>query len=237
MAIANKDPQELEDALLTWLQAQLPGATDVRIDKLTVPQASGLSNLTILFDAAWTQDGEARAEALVARVAPDGPAVFMTYDLGKEFRVMRALADRTPVPVPPTRWVEEDPSHLGAPFLVMDRATGEIPADDPRSSTSTTSAGARSSGTPSRSSPTCTPSTGRASASASSRRRTAATRSTATSRSGGRSSTGPAAAAATRRSRPASPGSTSTARTTTAPRSSTGATPGPATSCSARTSR
>jgi aminoglycoside phosphotransferase (APT) family kinase protein len=131
MALANKDPQELEDALLTWLQAQLPGATDVRIDKLTVPQASGLSNLTILFDAAWTQDGEAHAEALVARVAPDGPAVFMTYDLGKEFRVMRALADRTPVPVPRTRWVEEDPAHLGAPFLVMDRASGEIPADDP----------------------------------------------------------------------------------------------------------
>lgn len=131
MALANTDPQAIKDDLEAWLRKQLPGATDVAIDALDVPQASGLSNLTILFDASWVQDGALRTEQLVARVAPEGPAVFMQYDLGKEFRVMRALAEHTTVPVPRARWVEEDPSVLGAPFLIMDRAAGQIPSDDP----------------------------------------------------------------------------------------------------------
>lgn len=131
MALSNKDPQEIKDRLLTWLAAQLPQAADVSIDQLDVPKASGMSNLTILFDASWTEAGEPRVEQLVARVAPEGPAVFMQYDLGKEFRVMRALAEHTGVPVPTTRWVEEDAAVLGAPFLVMDRASGQVPSDDP----------------------------------------------------------------------------------------------------------
>jgi aminoglycoside phosphotransferase (APT) family kinase protein len=136
MALANTDPQEIKDDLEAWLRRQLPGAADVTIDQLTVPQASGLSNLTILFDASWIQDGALRTQQLVARVAPEGPAVFMEYDLGKEFRVMRALAEHTAVPVPTVRWVEEDAAVLGAPFLVMDRASGQIPADDPPFTTS-----------------------------------------------------------------------------------------------------
>jgi aminoglycoside phosphotransferase (APT) family kinase protein len=131
MALSNKDPQEIKGELQAWLQTQLPEATDVTIDNLDVPKASGLSNLTILFDASWTQGGESTTEQLVARVAPEGPAVFMQYDLVKEFRVMQALAERTSVPVPHARWVEDDPSVLGAQFLVMDRATGQIPSDDP----------------------------------------------------------------------------------------------------------
>lgn len=131
MALSNKDPQEIKDDLEGWLQTQLPGATGVTIDELEVPKASGLSNLTVLFAASWSQDGEEHTEQLVARVAPDGPAVFMQYDLGKEFRVMHALAEHTSVPVPAVRWVEADPSVLGAPFLVMERASGQVPSDDP----------------------------------------------------------------------------------------------------------
>lgn len=131
MALANKDPQEIKGELQDWLRTRMPQASDVSIDKLEVPSASGLSNLTILFDASWTQDGQSRSEQLVARVAPEGPAVFMQYDLGKEFKVMQALAEHTAVPVPAVRWVEEDASVLGAPFLVMDRASGQVPSDDP----------------------------------------------------------------------------------------------------------
>ncbi len=126
MALANKQPEEIEARLLAWLREQLPDS-EVSIDSLNVPSASGMSNLTVLFDATW--DGE--THELVARVAPDGPAVFMQYDLGKEFRVMRALAEHTSVPVPKTRWVEEDPAALGAAFIVMDRAHGRVPEDDP----------------------------------------------------------------------------------------------------------
>lgn len=123
MALSNKTPDEVRGGLESWLETRIPGA---RITSCTVPAASGMSNLTILFSAE-TGAGE---EHFVARVAPDGPAVFMQYDLAKEATVMNALAG-IGVRVPVVRWVEQDPSALGAEFLVMERATGRVPADDP----------------------------------------------------------------------------------------------------------
>jgi aminoglycoside phosphotransferase (APT) family kinase protein len=124
MALANANPEELRDALDAWLGARLPGAGITDCD---VPAASGMSNLTVLFTATHA-DG--RAEDLVARIAPEGPAVFMEYDLPKEATVMNALASAG-LPVPAVRWVETDTTVLGAPFLVMERAVGRVPADDP----------------------------------------------------------------------------------------------------------
>lgn len=123
MALANKSPEEVRGGLERWLETKLPGATITTCD---VPSASGLSNLTVLFSAT-TASGD---EHFVARVAPDGPAVFMEYDLPKEAMVMNALAG-VGLPVPVVRWVEEDASYLGAPFLVMERATGRVAPDDP----------------------------------------------------------------------------------------------------------
>ncbi|MCW2856618.1 MAG: putative phosphotransferase [Marmoricola sp.] len=123
MALANKSPEEVRGGLQAWLETKLPGATITTCD---VPSASGMSNLTVLFSAT-TPAGE---EHFVARVAPDGPAVFMEYDLAKEATVMNALAG-IGVSVPVVRWVEQDPAHLGAQFLVMERAYGRIAADDP----------------------------------------------------------------------------------------------------------
>src|SRR5262245_45958206 len=120
MALANKSPEEVRGGLQSWLETKVPGATITTCD---VPSASGMSNLTVLFSLS---DGS----ELVARVAPDGPAVFMEYDLAKEAKVMNALAT-VGIPVPVVRWVEQDPSYLGAQFLVMERAAGRIAADDP----------------------------------------------------------------------------------------------------------
>ncbi|HWJ82442.1 MAG TPA: phosphotransferase family protein [Nocardioides sp.] len=123
MALANKDPQEVRAALQDWLGRQVPGALVTECD---VPAASGMSNLTVLFTAT-TEDG---AREYVARVAPEGPAVFPDVDLSKEAAVLNALA-ATGLPTPRVHWVEEDPSVLGAPFVVMERAHGRVPADDP----------------------------------------------------------------------------------------------------------
>ena len=124
MALANIDPEELRGSLETWLADRLPGAAVTACD---VPAASGMSNLTVLFSAGWAggETGE-----FVARVAPQGPAVFPTYDLGREAAVMNALAS-VGVATPKVRWVEESSEVLGAPFLVMERAFGRVPADDP----------------------------------------------------------------------------------------------------------
>jgi aminoglycoside phosphotransferase (APT) family kinase protein len=132
MALKNTiDPQEAERTLTRWLGTKLPGADDIRVSGVRTPSSSGLSAETVMFDASWRENGAERHEGLVARVQPSGPAVFPSYHLDVEFRVMRALGESTAVPVPRAFWQDDDPSVLGAPFLVMGRVDGRIPADDP----------------------------------------------------------------------------------------------------------
>ncbi|MGE4426652.1 MAG: phosphotransferase family protein [Solirubrobacteraceae bacterium] len=132
MALANQtDPQQAAASLTGWLQTKLPDATDVTVTDVEIPQASGMSNETIMFAASWAADGRDEAGRFVARVAPTGEAIFPQADLAREFRVLDALGRHTDVPVPKVWWVEEDTSVLGAPFVVMSRVDGRVPADDP----------------------------------------------------------------------------------------------------------
>lgn len=62
---------------------------------------------------------------------PTGDAVFPSYDLATERRVISALYQHTPVPVPEVLWHEPDATVLGAPFLVLERLDGRVPSDDP----------------------------------------------------------------------------------------------------------
>ena len=61
----------------------------------------------------------------------DAFPMFPVYDLAKQFDVMRVVGENTDLPVPRVRWLEQDPAILGTPFLVMDRATGRAPVDNP----------------------------------------------------------------------------------------------------------
>ena len=117
MAIAGqRDPDAVRAGLAAWLGQP--------VGELTRPAAGGLSSETYLFESA---DGE----QLVARLAPAGDALFPVYDLAAQARIMQTLGAHDVVPVP--RVVEHvaDASWLGAPFLVMERVTGRIPADNP----------------------------------------------------------------------------------------------------------
>jgi hypothetical protein len=46
-----RDPEETKAALIGWLGHQMPGAHEIAIENLVVPQSSGFSNETFLFDA------------------------------------------------------------------------------------------------------------------------------------------------------------------------------------------
>jgi len=132
MALANtRDPQESAASLAAWLGTKLDGATDLRVVDVETPQASGMSNETLLFTASWTQDGSEHGGKYVARVAPQTAGVFPNYDLVAEQRVMQALSAHTAAPTPAAPWVETDVSVLGAPFLVMERLSGQVASDDP----------------------------------------------------------------------------------------------------------
>ena len=121
----------LRRRLTGWLAAKTGAPADV--GELRRPGETGLSSVTLLFDAAWAEDGHQRQASLVARVPPDGDAfpVFPSYDLRRQYDVMAAVGAHTNAPVPELYWLEESPLALGAPFLVMEYVAGRIPVDNP----------------------------------------------------------------------------------------------------------
>ena len=129
------DAAEAQRSLSDWLSKQLPEANGVRVSGVSVSEASGMSCQTVLFDAEFETNGGQREVYLVARVAPD-PAqtdlmLFPDYDLELEASIMRALGEHTEVPTPKVLFTESEGSVLGGPFLIMERASGQVPPDDP----------------------------------------------------------------------------------------------------------
>lgn len=121
-----RDAEVTIRTLETWLgdTARLPAA---RITGLETPELSGFSSELLLVDV----EHGGRAARLAIRVAPTHYQLFPEPRFAEQYQVMRILADRTDIPVPPVRWYEPDPGHLGAPFIVMDRIDGQVPPDMP----------------------------------------------------------------------------------------------------------
>ncbi|MEU2716461.1 phosphotransferase family protein [Streptomyces sp. NPDC007205] len=120
-----RDPEDLARRLTTWLGTRLPGA---RAAGITVPATNGMSSETLLFGI---EHPEAPCRACALRLAADPRAytVFPEYDMTRQYRTLRLVAERTDVPVPRVLWLEEDPAPLGAPFFVMERVAGRVPPD------------------------------------------------------------------------------------------------------------
>ncbi len=70
-----------------------------------------------------------RACALRLAADPAAYTVFPVYDMPRQYRTMRVVAEHTDLPVPRVLWLEEDPGPLGAPFFVMERVAGRVPPD------------------------------------------------------------------------------------------------------------
>jgi len=83
--------------------------------------AGGKSNLTYRVDSP--------AGSVVLRRPPLGHVLPTAHDMGREFRVMSALAG-TAVPVPRMRHFCDDAAVLGQPFYVMDLVEGHIVRSD-----------------------------------------------------------------------------------------------------------
>lgn len=117
--------------LTGWLAGKVGAGAQPELSTLEIPQGSGFSNETILFDARWQENGQPRTGSFVVRIKPTGRAVFPEYDLAFQVRCMRTIAKHTSIPVPTVPWLEEDASVLGQPFFVMDRIVGQVPSDNP----------------------------------------------------------------------------------------------------------
>jgi aminoglycoside phosphotransferase (APT) family kinase protein len=127
---SQRDPEKTRERLREWLAARLEGSTDVHVGELGGPAYNGYSHETLMFDASWNDHGRGHSQGFVARVEPSSHSIFFDQDVGIEARVMRAMT-AAGVLAPKVHWHEEDPDVLGAPFLVMERIAGQIPADNP----------------------------------------------------------------------------------------------------------
>ncbi|MCK2148286.1 phosphotransferase [Marinobacter alexandrii] len=104
-----------EANLLAWLQQAIPGFGN----RLQVQQfQGGQSNPTFLLD---TESGR-----YVLRKKPPGKTLPSAHMVEREYKVIRALADNTSVPVPKARVLCEDSEVIGTPFYVMDFMDGRI---------------------------------------------------------------------------------------------------------------
>ncbi len=123
-------------ALEMWFQRQRRDISDVAISNLDIPVATGFSNETVFFDAAWAEGGERKEQRFVARIEPATGPLFpaqtpaLTVSVDVQHRAMTAVAGVAPVP--PLLGYEPDPVVLGQPFFVMAFVEGVIPSDQPR---------------------------------------------------------------------------------------------------------
>jgi aminoglycoside phosphotransferase (APT) family kinase protein len=118
--------------LARWATDTLGDGSDVTVELLPGPRATGFSCETILFDAEWMSAGQHRRLELAARVQPSGYTLYRHHDLDRQWRVIEAVGRQGTVPVP--RIVGEATAsgpYLEQPFFVMERVGGEPCSDAP----------------------------------------------------------------------------------------------------------
>ena len=108
--------EELDvSAMDAWLKRQLP---TLRGPPQVTQYAGGSSN--------WTYRLQYDNDDLILRRPPAGTKAATAHDMGREFRLQRALRPVFPF-VPEARAYCDDPSVIGAEFYVMQRIAGVIP--------------------------------------------------------------------------------------------------------------
>jgi aminoglycoside phosphotransferase (APT) family kinase protein len=131
VAPAKRDLDVLAGQLAEWLGQRMPQAKNIRVEDLDYPRGAGQSHETILFDAAWDEDGQPRKRGMVVRIKPTRFTVFLDDMFVEQYRLMRVMHESGKVKVAEVLWFEEDPSILGAPFFVMEKLDGRVAVSIP----------------------------------------------------------------------------------------------------------
>ena len=126
----DRDIDAIKSSLSDWMNTR-PGVSDAEVTELVNPEASGFSNETLVCDAVYTVDGQARDSGIVVRKRPTNYAIFPAYDMSVQYRSMQNMAACGGVPVPEVLWVEDTGDVLGEPFFIMERLHGRVPTDNP----------------------------------------------------------------------------------------------------------
>tara|TARA_R110002110_G_C13470513_1_gene720828 strand:+ start:69529 stop:70596 length:1068 start_codon:yes stop_codon:yes gene_type:complete len=125
-----EDLEGTRTKLEQWITQQRGHA--VSITDLRIPEATGMSNVTLLFDVSWQENGNHQTEPYVGRLQPSiARPVFPDYDLSQQYQVMASVAANSDIPVPALRGLETSTALLGVQFYLMKREDGRIPTDMP----------------------------------------------------------------------------------------------------------
>lgn len=130
MAMPNaRDVERTRADVGVWLAGRL-GVEQVDIGEVSFPKA-GFSNETLFLTARWSEGGMEHTAELVLRIEPTSHQLFVAPDALFQAAMMDALGRHEGTPAPRIWFTETDPAVVGAPFFVMERRHGHIPADVP----------------------------------------------------------------------------------------------------------
>ena len=107
---------------LTALVRAKTGDPSARIGALTT--LPGHAGQSYSFDLETGGGATAKRERLVLRLAPEGVRPVGTADVVRQARIMKSL-EGTAVPVPPVRWLDDDPAAFGRGYFVVDFVQGD----------------------------------------------------------------------------------------------------------------
>jgi aminoglycoside phosphotransferase (APT) family kinase protein len=124
--LSSRDVATLPAVVSQWLATQTGTAPSVTVDAGV--DANGLSSETIILTIAWPNDAPQR---FVMRVAPAEQDIPMlpAYRLDHQFELLKLLAEKTDIPIPPVRWLEPTGELIGTSFFLMDYVDGVVPPD------------------------------------------------------------------------------------------------------------
>ncbi|MCE2658350.1 MAG: phosphotransferase family protein [Rubrivivax sp.] len=126
---APMDLPAVAGALSTWLGQRFPAAHGVEVLHLQAA-AGGFSNLTLTAELRAAEGAPLPASGIAVRLQTPTACVFPDNDIAVQYGYLQCLAGSA-VPVPRLLGLEPDPAVLGAPFFVMVRVEGQVPAEDP----------------------------------------------------------------------------------------------------------
>ena len=107
---------------LTALVRARTGDPSARIGALTT--LPGHAGQSYSFELETGSGAAAKRERLVLRLAPEGVRPVGTADVVRQARIMKSL-EGTAVPVPPVRWLDDDPAAFGRPYFIVGFVQGD----------------------------------------------------------------------------------------------------------------
>jgi aminoglycoside phosphotransferase (APT) family kinase protein len=126
------NPSAVRERLQEWLNETVFHDKPLTLSDFVIPENTGMSNITLLFDAQWQENGITKTQTMVGRLQAQGEKLaFPAYDLPLQYAAMEMLGKVPGIPVPTLVAQEPTGSVLGMPFYIMQKTDGIIPPDIP----------------------------------------------------------------------------------------------------------